>query len=659
IWFSSIAGLTRSPGEALKLFKLYDPALSENIHALLADKKGNIWINNKHSVNSYSMNGQYPPRTIKLEGLDEKTEINSLYEDANNNIWIGTMGNGVFILNPRNNEYRKMDDYPDFEKASILSISGRGNAVFISSLQGTLITELGNENKDIRKSIRLTFYDNFETGTNYIYSIFRDSKGRTWFATDGKGLTMLEKGMFSYYNGTGKISDDHVYSITEDKKGFIWFSTGDAGVYKMDGKNFINYGLNEGLSDLDISALRTDSAGNIIIVNKKGFDILNPLTGNISYVNSNMGIGQVNAEDLGAFTQDSAGNVLVSSSLGVISFSSASALQKPTTVLESVQLFLKDLEENAPNHFSYDENNFTFNYTGLYYTSPDQVYYRYKLEGFDSAWVITKDRSKTFAQLEPRKYIFRIQSALNKSFRNADEASYIFIIESPFYKTYWFIIGAVLLFIFFVYWYVRTREKRLKKMQRLNQEKIQFRFEVLRNQVNPHFLFNSFNTLISAIEEDPKMAVEYVEQLSDFFRNIVNYRDTDVITLKEEIHLLETYAFLQQRRYGNNLQLDIRLNDEDKIHNFIPPLTLQLLIENAIKHNVVSKEMKLTIIVEIIDEKLIVLNNKNTRLSVQAGAGMGLQNIISRFRLLSNKDVIIIDDKTYFKVELPLIKKMS
>jgi LytS/YehU family sensor histidine kinase len=208
-----------------------------------------------------------------------------------------------------------------------------------------------------------------------------------------------------------------------------------------------------------------------------------------------------------------------------------------------------------------------------------------------------------------------------------------------------------------VYWYVKAREKNVKKVERLQQEKIKFQFETLRNQVNPHFLFNSFNTLISIIEDDPKMAVEYVEQLSDFFRNIVNYRDKDVIALQEEIQLLKTYFFIQQKRFGKNLILKINLTDQEKNQIFIPPLTLQLLAENAIKHNAVSKETPLAIELLLEEERLIIQNNINVKFSKAAGAGMGLQNIINRYTLLSKHEVIIKNTGSYFIVSLPALKQ--
>ncbi|MEI9958728.1 MAG: histidine kinase [Ferruginibacter sp.] len=209
-----------------------------------------------------------------------------------------------------------------------------------------------------------------------------------------------------------------------------------------------------------------------------------------------------------------------------------------------------------------------------------------------------------------------------------------------------------------VYWYVKRREKQLKKVQQLQQEKIQFEFQVLRNQVNPHFLFNSFNTLISYIEEDPGMAVDYVEKLSAFFRNIVNYRDQDVITLGEELSVLTTYFYLQQKRHGKSLMLNISISAEEKKLIFIPPLTLQLLIENAIKHNAVSKETPLEITISLENKKqLVIKNNINPKITREPGTGTGLQNIIKRYSLLSNEPVTVNNDGAYFTVILPILNK--
>jgi LytS/YehU family sensor histidine kinase len=280
------------------------------------------------------------------------------------------------------------------------------------------------------------------------------------------------------------------------------------------------------------------------------------------------------------------------------------------------------------------------------------------LEGLDTAWISTRDRNVSFLRLQPGKYRFHIRSSLSENFENADEATYGFFIQKPLWKRYWFIALVIGLTAGLLYWYIKNREQNLKQMQKLQQEKIQFQFQVLRTQVNPHFLFNSFNTLISFIEDEPAQAINYVEQLSEFFRNIVKYRDHDVISLGEEIEILKTYFYLQQKRYGNYLILNISITEEEKKLIFIPPLTLQLLIENAIKHNAVSKETPLEInLFTETKKQLVIKNNINQKISREPGAGMGLQNIINRYNLLSNEPVTVTNDGKYFTVILPILNQ--
>ena len=326
--------------------------------------------------------------------------------------------------------------------------------------------------------------------------------------------------------------------------------------------------------------------------------------------------------------------------------------------MENVQLYLSDVEINRPGDYNSDQNTFQFYFTGLYYTNPEEIRYQYKLDGLDTGWISTRDRNVSFLRLQPGKYRFHVRSSLNENFENANEATYDFVIAKPIWKRYWFIALVILCSGGLLYWYIKNREKNLKKMQQMEQEKIQFQFQVLRNQINPHFLFNSFNTLVSIIEDNPKMAVGYVEHLSEFFRNIVNYRDKDVITLGEEIMLMQNYFYLQQKRYGNNLKLVISVSEEAKKHTFIPPLTMQLLLENAIKHNAVSKETPLLVELFTDDGKWLLLrNNINPKLSKEIGSGMGLQNIINRYNLLSKEEVQLNNDGVHFTVSLPILKQ--
>lgn len=651
--------LIRTAAKSLSLFPLYNKQLFETIHTILADHENNIWVGSDMAVIKFTNPeaGTFPEK-YNIPGLDIKTDITSLYQDMFHNIWIGTMGKGIFVLNPVTGEQRQLKEVLASGSTNILSITGNGNTICAAGLEGALVFELIPENESIKNTYPITSYNNIKNiGSTYIYNVFKDSKQRIWFATDGKGITMLEHDNFIHYDNNNGIKDNHIYSITEDKKGNIWFSTSSAGIYSFDGKKFTNYTLRDGLSNLAVSSIKTDAQGNIVVVHPSGLDIINPATGNISYINGAQGVIDVNT-DMGAICSDKNGNIYAATQNGILKYTPLPGIQPmPKTMIESVQLFLKDIDTAAQHLFKYEENNFTFIFNGLYYSNSDNIYYQYKLEGLDTTWQLTTDDSKSFPKLPPNKYVFKVRSSLNKNFRNTSEAAYAFEIEKPFWRTWWFIALVILLAGTALYLYIRSREGRLKHVERLRQEKIEFQFQVLRNQVNPHFLFNSFNTLISTIEENPAVAVQYVEQLSDFFRNIVTYRDKDMISLQEEIGLLQTYFYLQQKRYGNYLKLQIDLTGHDENEIFLPPLTLQLLMENAIKHNAVSKEALLTVQLFAQDEHLVIRNNINIKTNNESGTGMGLQNIINRYAMLTDKKVIVDKTSNYFTVSLPILKQ--
>jgi ligand-binding sensor domain-containing protein len=661
VWMTGAAELLCTAADKLNLLPLYSKITYETIHTILGDYENNIWAGTDGGLIKYTLaSSKIESKNYRIEELNSKTAITGLYQDAYHNIWISTMGEGIFVMDAATGRYRNVTENPLLKKASILSITGTGNTVCAGGLEGVAtIFELSDLNKNISSSYKFTNYNDIPNiGNNYIHTVYKDKTGRIWFGTDGKGITVLQNGQFIHFDKTNGLKDEHVYSFTEDAKGRIWFNTKDAGVYCYDGAKFKNYSSADGISDLKITTLKTDRLGNIIIVNEKGIDILNPETGSVSYLNNTQGIATVNTA-IESVAADISGNILLSTVDGIVVYSPlAKTIQQPKTIINSVQLFLQTINKDSVNSFTHNENGFTFNFTGLYYTNPAEVHYQYKLDGWDTLWVATKDQSTPFPNLRPGKYTFHVRSSLNENFTHASEATYSFTIAAPVWKRWWFILLSIITGGTLMYLYMKWRENNIKKMQRLQQEKIQFQFEVLRNQINPHFLFNSFNTLISAIEENPKMAVGYVEQLSAFFRNIVNYRDKDVITLGEEIALLKTYFYLQQKRYGNSLQLNVTLSEEIKKQLFIPPLTLQLLLENAIKHNAVSKETVLTIDLFMQNENyLVIRNNLNPKLSPQSGTGMGLQNIINRYNILSANQVTVSNDTKYFTVLLPALKQ--
>lgn len=199
-------------------------------------------------------------------------------------------------------------------------------------------------------------------------------------------------------------------------------------------------------------------------------------------------------------------------------------------------------------------------------------------------------------------------------------------------------------------------QKSLVEKERLMKENVESQLESLRNQVNPHFFFNSLNTLVYLIPEAPVQAVNFVQKLSKAYRYILEIRDKQLVSLREELESLDAYACLQKERFGENLRIEINVGKEFFDYQMIP-LCLQMLFENAIKHNVVSTQHPLTISVSIEqDNRLVVKNNLQRKKQEIPSTQVGLKNICSRYRFVTQREVEIITTQQSFIVILPLLK---
>ncbi|MFZ4475809.1 MAG: sensor histidine kinase [Saprospiraceae bacterium] len=183
---------------------------------------------------------------------------------------------------------------------------------------------------------------------------------------------------------------------------------------------------------------------------------------------------------------------------------------------------------------------------------------------------------------------------------------------------------------------------------------VESQFSALKSQISPHFLFNSFNTLITIIEENPVMAVSYVEHLSDFYRTIIVYRERDLIPLHEELILVRNFGYLLKKRYEDNFFIDVQNMVSP---GQIMPLTLQILVENAVKHNIISAAHPLRIeILETADGYIAVRNNIQHKIKPEPGTHFGLKSLIERYALLGERPVQVHDDGLYFTVQVPIVK---
>lgn len=205
-----------------------------------------------------------------------------------------------------------------------------------------------------------------------------------------------------------------------------------------------------------------------------------------------------------------------------------------------------------------------------------------------------------------------------------------------------------------IFYHNQLREVQLQS-ERFKKESAEAKFVSLRNQVNPHFLFNSLNVLSNLVYKDADTSNQFIEQLSEVYRYLLKNQEKKLVRLQEELAFIESYIFLIKIRFQENLIIEQKFESE-ALQDYVAPSSLQLLIENAIKHNEVSRKQPLTIRIYNEEGYVVVENNIQLKAQKSEGNQVGLENIRSRYEFLGQEDPVIVRQNGSFMVKIPLIK---
>ena len=218
-----------------------------------------------------------------------------------------------------------------------------------------------------------------------------------------------------------------------------------------------------------------------------------------------------------------------------------------------------------------------------------------------------------------------------------------------------YIIFIIIASVIYAISFFKAWRNEVQQTEEVKRESLALKYKVLQDQINPHFLFNSLNVLGSLIDIDTEKAKQFTRELSKFYRDVLHFKDLDIISLKEEIDFVTKYIYLQQIRFGEALQVDIIANE--KVEGKVIPLSAQALVENAIKHNEISKANPLKIVVAISDNyELVVENNLQPKIHVEDSSKTGLKNMAGRYEYLTGKQMLVTKNRGYFRVSVPLIR---
>jgi len=478
-----------------------------------------------------------------------------------------------------------------------------------------------------KKITQLTIKDSLITDTRFS-SFAEDKDGIIWIGSEN-GLTAYDpaKNCSRFFTGENGLPSNRTNNLMVDFSNRLWFGTSNGlCVMSRDRDRIRRFDANDGLpaNQFNEQASFRTKDGLFVFPTYKGFVIFRP-------------------EDY----KENKSMV----PLYITSFKISEKGLKTTTNVED----LKNI------HLRYDQNFFRIELAGLNYMNPLQCTYAYKLEPFDKDWIYTRKKEINYTNVPAGDYNFLYKVITDNPNWHVTEKSLRISIAAIFYETWWFrlLIGLVIISVLISFYRYRIyhRERILllqNKAQLLEKEKALVMYESLKQQLNPHFLFNSLTSLSSLIQQDQKLAKQFLDQMSKIYRYILKNRDSEFVPLIEDINLAEVYTKLQQTRFQNGLQVNIKV-DEENYHRKIVPVTLQNLIENAIKHNIIDIDSPLRIDIFAEDGYLIVRNNLQKKNFVETSNKQGLVNMKSLYHYLSSQAIVINEDENYFTVKIPLI----
>lgn len=517
----------------------------------------------------------------------------SFIDDGLGNIWAGTRANGINIINKQTKLIKKITPelYPEFVENGIRTmILSKSKKVLVGTEKGlyeidpiTLKSiKLFPKNNDVR-------YNSFQS----IKTIYQDNKNRTWLGTFGGGIAVLSPtyDLIKNLNTDNYLLNNVVYAILPENDTTIWISS--------------NFGISK------------------IIHNEKSFTKDGRFT--VNHFDEINGL-QSKEFNTGAYLKLKNGQLVFGGSNGINMFNPyeiTSNSYLPKVYISEFKIFENNYKTDTNIAFlkkvnlKHYENAISIGFNTLGFTLPGKTNYQYRLIGYDTHWINADNRNYvSYTNLNYGNYEFQVRASTNKGEWGDTYTKLKIEIETPFYRTWWFIISMSLLVIGFAYMIFRIRTKQMQEKEatrvQYNKELAEVEMKALRAQINPHFLFNSLNSINNFIlKNETNKASKYLVKFSQLVRNILNNSSSSSISLQEELETIELYMLIEGMRFNNQFSYQIKIDEEVNTSVIkIPSLLIQPYIENAIWHGLLQKEgeKKIEINITIYNEEAIAIS---------------------------------------------------
>ncbi|HEU4470869.1 MAG TPA: two-component regulator propeller domain-containing protein [Flavisolibacter sp.] len=509
-----------------------------------------------------------------------------------------------------------------------------------------------------------------------VRSIFEDRGKRLWFGLNGGGLACYNEAAGTLRHWKAKegdstsLSGDLVTGIAQDRAGRIWVSTfSGIACYDEATNKFTQFGRHNGLPSTRTSCIQVDRQDRVWAGSTKGLLMLDRERRLWKVFDEGDGLPTMEFTDMPSYISRD-GRFIFPSLKGFVAFDPeqyAEAHSPLSAYISGIEVFNQpanvpvNYEELKNISFRHSQNFFTIRLSALNYENPSQTWYAYKLEGFDKDWIYTKERAIHYTNVPGGSYRFLYKASPDAANWTDDARQLSVHVDTIYYKTASFWLAMLLLAgygLYLVYRFRMNKQRQILRLEtkakELEKEKTVVQYESLKQHLNPHFLFNSLTSLRSLIKTDTRTATIFLDGLSKIYRYVLKSRERELTTVREEIDFVQTFVTLQKIRFGEGLQVTVQL-DDGCLKRMVVPVTLQNLVENAIKHNTADSESPLCINISAADEYIVVQNNLQRYHIVETSNRQGLTNLHNLYRFYTKKPVLIEEDQNSFTVKIPLL----
>ncbi len=443
---------------------------------------------------------------------------------------------------------------------------------------------------------------------NKIVAIRKDRKGRMVLG-GFQGTSLYSKGKVIHLPTPEMPYNLGANAMANDYNGNIWIGNND-GLWLFDGDHFRKI-ENPFFHDF-IASLYMIGTNRLFIGGLRAFGMLDVGeyyardTVIIHYFDRENGFAGEECQQ-NAVTADSAGYLWFPGNNSLFRISPEQLIRQPeppTVYITRVSLISQQLIQTnfsdlpisgTTLHFSHKDKNIRFEFSGVYFRAPNQVRYRYRLDGYSTGWSYpTVERHATFTNLTPGRYTFRVE-ATNESGRWSEkEASINLVIHPAFWQTWWFVLLVFLLFagaLVGTSWLIFKRIRKKKQLEQENARTLaELKFKTLRNQLAPHFIFNALNAIgASMYNHDPKESYGLLHKFSRLIRHTLTTADKTSRSLADELEFVQYYLEIEKFRFNNRITFEIVTSPGTNLETIVPRMILQTFVENAVKHGLMHK----------------------------------------------------------------------